>query len=288
MRGCLHSTPSNGTAHDDRFSDTVHADHPAPHATTCFARGHPSPPAKTEDMPPQCTNNRQQQQDGRTAPPQFMELCSTTHGRCNDRGVVSSQRTAWIRDATSSPNTGHRCVHNEEHRRQYTSPGTCMCTIYTSTRCHPATSYLQHSTPRSAGTVTPGRAAQRLSWHQSRSLLSSQRHATCAPPQQQAMHEARTRRQDPHGRIEAWFTRQPVCCVVVEMGSRHGHDAQEDTRAESTHSVKFVINLSQQLHRCAWHGMHIDRRDTTRTGNAQLLQPGPSVPKHQRAGDAGV
>ena len=34
--------------------------------------------------------------------------------------------------------------------------------------------------------------------------------------------------------------------------------------------------------------MHIDRRDTTRTGNVQRLQPGPSVPKHQRAGDAGA
>ena len=102
------------------------------------------------------------------------------------------------------------------------------------------------------------------------------------------MQEARIRRQSPHGRIETWFTRQPVCCVVVEMGSRHGHDAQEDTCAELTHSVKFVINLSQQLHRCAWHGMHIDRRDTTRTGNTQVLQPGPSVPKKQRAGDAGA
>jgi len=110
MRGCLHSTPSHGTAHDDRFSDTVHADHPTPHATTCFARSHPSPPAKKEDMPPQCTNNRQQQQDGRTETPQYVELCSARQGRCNDRGVVSSQLTTWTRDATSSPNTGHGCV----------------------------------------------------------------------------------------------------------------------------------------------------------------------------------
>ena len=69
-------------------------------------------------------------------------------------------------------------AQNEEHRRQHTirRHDTCMCTICTSTRCHPATSYVQYSTPRSAGTVTPGRAAQRLSWHQSCSLLSSQHH----------------------------------------------------------------------------------------------------------------
>jgi len=119
--------------------------------------------------------------------------------------------------------------------------------LYTSTRCHPATSYIQSATPRSAGTVTPGRAAQRLSWHLSCSLFSSQRHATCAPPQQQAVYEARTRRQGPHGHTwshqKVGYTHTPAStCVVVEMGSTHGHDAREDTRAELNTHATFVIN----------------------------------------------
>ena len=189
---------------------------------------------------------------------------------------------------------------NATHTHTDTHVHACCSMVHTSTHCHSAT----HIVPPILNVSISGHCDTRLRSTApcvAPKVLPVQRNPACrrcttTSPHRQWHEETRNQNPEPVVRVHMIASKgcphtSQCVCVVAEMDSTHGHGAQRDTHTRSVHTHTQTLSTTTAKPSNIAHCTTctpIIMLDTTRTGNVQRLQPGPSVPKHQRAGDAGA